>query len=309
MRNLNLDQLQTLIAIADLGTLAAAAQALHLSAPTVSLHVSELESRLGVGLVQRGRHETRLTPAGSQLVSSGRRLLKQVNDDMDAVRRFAAGSEGKVRLGATAGVIARFLPDVLEALARRRPGIDLELEVLGSRETLRALGMGALDIGIVALPLAADRQVEVTDWRSDPMVAFLPLHWDAPEQITPEWLAQRALISIKSGTQMHRMTAAWFGQAGLQPCARVELGFPVAIKGLVAAGYGAAVLPLERADDAVLHAKMQWRPLDPPLTRHMGIVHRRQELLDMPTREVLEVLREFSDAAMGTCREGFATEK
>ena len=59
MRNLNLDQLQTLIAIADLGTLAAAAQALHLSAPTVSLHVSELESRLGVTLLHRGRHATR----------------------------------------------------------------------------------------------------------------------------------------------------------------------------------------------------------------------------------------------------------
>ena len=46
MRNLNLDQLQTLIAIADLGTFAAAAQALHLAPPTVSLHIKELESRV-----------------------------------------------------------------------------------------------------------------------------------------------------------------------------------------------------------------------------------------------------------------------
>ena len=46
MRNLNLDQLQTLIAVADLGTFAAAAQALHLAPPTVSLHIKELESRM-----------------------------------------------------------------------------------------------------------------------------------------------------------------------------------------------------------------------------------------------------------------------
>ncbi len=295
MRNLNLDQLQTLIAIGDLGTLAAAAQALHLSAPTVSLHVSELESRLGVTLVHRGRHQTRLTPAGTQLVSSGRRLLKQVEDDVDKVRRLAAGSEGKVRLGASAGVIARFLPDVLEALARRRPGIDLELEVLGSRETMQALSVGSLDVGIVALPQTTERQVEVTPWRSDPMVAFLPLHWDVPEQVTPEWLARRALISIRSGTRMHRMTAAWFGKAGLQPRVRVELGFPVAIKGLVAAGYGAAVLPWERADDAALHAKMQWRPLHPPLVRHMGIVHKRLEPHDGAIREVLGALEAFAE--------------
>ncbi|WP_341643885.1 LysR family transcriptional regulator [Thauera sp. SDU_THAU2] len=300
MRNLNLDQLQTLIAIADLGTLAAAAQALHLSAPTVSLHVSELESRLGVTLVHRGRHQTRLTPAGSQLVSSGRRLLKQVEDDVDKVRRFAAGAEGKVRLGASAGVIANFLPDVLETLARRKPGIELELDVLGSRETMHALDAGILDIGIVALPQKTERQVEVSTWRSDPMVAFLPLDWDAPELVTPEWLAQRALISIKNGTQMHRLTAAWFGKAGFQPRVRVELGFPVAIKGLVAAGYGAAILPLERSDDAALHAKMQLRALSPSLVRHMGIVHRHLEPHDVAIREVLRALEEFSEAAIPT---------
>lgn len=298
MRNLNLDQLQTLIAIADLGTLAAAAQALHLSAPTVSLHVSELESRLGVTLLHRGRHATRLTPAGAQLVASGRRLLKQADDDLDKVRRLAAGSEGKVRLGASAGVIASFLPGVLETLARRRPGIDLELEVLGSRDAMRGLSAGTLDIGIVALPQPAESAMQVIPWRSDPMVAFLPPGWDAPEQVTPEWLAQRALISIKNGTRMHRMTAAWFGQAGLQPRVRVELGFPVAIKGLVAAGYGAAVLPLERLDDAALHAKMQLRPLSPPLVRHLGIVHRREEPQALAIREVLAVLEEFSEVML-----------
>lgn len=297
MRNLNLDQLQTLIAIADLGTLAAAAQALHLSAPTVSLHVSELESRLGVALLHRGRHQTRLTSAGAQLVASGRRLLKQVDDDLDRVRSFAAGAEGKVRLGASAGVIATFLPGVLDMLAWRRPGIDLELEVLGSREAMQALGAGTLDIGIVALPQQVEGQMEVRPWRSDPMVAFLPLAWDAPEQITPEWLAQRALIAIKSGTQMHRLTAAWFGQAGLQPRVRMELGFPVAIKGLVGAGYGAAVLPLERSDDTALHEKMQWRPLNPPLLRHMGIVHRRRERQDGAVCEVLDALEAFSERA------------
>ncbi|RYF52914.1 MAG: LysR family transcriptional regulator, partial [Comamonadaceae bacterium] len=68
MRNLNLDQLQTLIAIADLGTFAAAAQALHLAPPTVSLHIKELESRMNAVLVVRGRRQAELTPAGQVLV-------------------------------------------------------------------------------------------------------------------------------------------------------------------------------------------------------------------------------------------------
>ncbi|WZB71214.1 LysR family transcriptional regulator [Achromobacter xylosoxidans] len=56
MRNLNLDQIQTLIAIADLGTFAAASQALHLAPPTISLHIKELEARMQVPLVLRSRH-------------------------------------------------------------------------------------------------------------------------------------------------------------------------------------------------------------------------------------------------------------
>ena len=75
MRNLNLDQLQTLIAIADLGTFAAAAEALHLAPPTVSMHIKELESRLQADLVVRGRRQAELTPAGEVLVQEGRQLL------------------------------------------------------------------------------------------------------------------------------------------------------------------------------------------------------------------------------------------
>ena len=72
MRNLNLDQIQTLIAIADLGTFAAASQALHLAPPTISLHIKELEARMQVPLVLRGRRQAGLTAAGQALVEEGR---------------------------------------------------------------------------------------------------------------------------------------------------------------------------------------------------------------------------------------------
>ena len=297
MRNLNLDQLQTLIAVADLGTLSAAAQALHLAPPTVGMHLNELEARLGATLIHRGRRQAYLTAPGAALVESGRRILKSADEAMEQVRSIASGSTGKVRLGASAGVVGNLLPQVLETLAQRHPGIDVELEVLGSNEAMRQVNAGTLDIGIVALPHAPGPQVQVSAWRSDPMVAFLPLKWDAPKTVTPNWLAQQPLISISPKTQMHRLTAAWFGEAGFHPLARMTLNFPVAIKGLVAAGYGAAILPLERSDDAALHAKMQVRPLNPPLTRNMGIVHQPLERQDAAIREVLRALKEFSETA------------
>ncbi|KAG0928556.1 hypothetical protein G6F31_017677 [Rhizopus arrhizus] len=103
MRNLNLDHVQTLIAIADLGTFGAAAQALHLAPPTISLHVKELESRMQAALFVRGRRQAELTSAGLALVQEGRRLLAASDDLIDLVRCRAAGGDGVVKIGVSAG--------------------------------------------------------------------------------------------------------------------------------------------------------------------------------------------------------------
>ena len=93
MRNLNLDQLQTLVAIADLGTFAAAAQALHLAPPTVSLHIKELESRMDAQLLVRGRKQAELTAAGQVLVDGLGLGQGYVLIDVDV------GAQGLVGLG------------------------------------------------------------------------------------------------------------------------------------------------------------------------------------------------------------------
>src|SRR5256885_3005481 len=75
MRRLNLDQLQTLVAVADLGTLAAAAQALHLSPPAVSLHIQELEARLDTPLLVRGKRQAQLTDRKSTRLNSSHLVI------------------------------------------------------------------------------------------------------------------------------------------------------------------------------------------------------------------------------------------
>jgi DNA-binding transcriptional LysR family regulator len=293
MRGLNLDQMQTLVAIADLGTFAAAARSLHLAPPTVSLQIAELESRLGAPLLERGNRQARLTPAGTALVASGRRLLKDADEAMEQVRRIARGREGKVRVGASSGVVVHLLPRVLEALAQRSPGIDVELDILGTNDTLARLQAGTLEIGIVALPLPTVPEVRTSRWRTDPMVAFLPPQWDAPKTVSPSWLARQPLIANDVTTHMHRLVAEWFARAGLAPRARIELNATEAMKNLVAAGYGAAVLPLELPYDATLHARLQVRPLRPALKRHLGLAYRAQATLDAASATVIDVLRTF----------------
>ncbi|WP_311222213.1 MULTISPECIES: LysR family transcriptional regulator [unclassified Acidovorax] len=297
MRNLNLDQLQTLIAIADLGTFAAAAQALHLAPPTVSLHIKELESRMDAVLVVRGRRQAELTPAGQVLVQEGRKLLAASDDLVEQVQRRASGREGIVRVGVSAGVSTRLLPLMLQALHRRSPGVEVRLEAVGSADTMLRLKAGTLDIGIVASPQPAVAEVRLTPWRNDPMVALLPAAWEAPEKVTPEWLAHRRWASFAPATQMHGLIAAWFGQAGFNPRPFLTLSYPGALKSLAAASQSAAILPLEEAEDLPFSADasaVQVRHLHPPLMRPMAVAHRNVPAPGMAITHVLDVLAEFA---------------
>ena len=294
MRNLNLDQLQTLVAIADLGTLAAAAQALHLAAPTVSLHLSELESRVGATLVQRGRRQASLTSAGELLVQQGRRLLKDTDDMLEEVKQHADGHAGLVRLATTAGVSPLLLPQALEALAIEQPGVELRLDVLSSSRAMAGLHAGTLDVAIVALPQKAAAGVKLAPWRRDEMVAFLPDGWKVPARITPQWLSERGWMGFGTATQMHRLMTAWFGKAGLNPRPHMEVDYPLALKSLVAAGRGVAVLPLEHPDEARPGKGMQVRPLSPPLLRELALAWRTTPPHEAAVAGVLRTLQGFS---------------
>lgn len=293
MRQLNLDQLRTLVAIADLGTFSAAARALHLAQPTVSLHVSELESRLGAQLLVRGARRITPTVAGAALVDRARRLLRDADDAVDVVRRQIEGRIGRVRLGTSTGVVVELLPQVLEALEKDHPGIDVEVNILGSNEMMSRLAMGTLDIGLVAIPQPPTRDLVVTRWRSQPMMAFVPKKWEAPRRVTPRWLAERPLILNDATAHMYRLTMEWFAAAGESPRPRIELNFDAAMLALVAAGYGAAVLPVHQPVGADFNARLQVLPLSPRLTRHLGIAHRPKQELDGATATVLKMLAAF----------------
>lgn len=293
MRNLNLDQLQTLIAIADLGTFAAAAQALHLAPPTVSLHIKELESRLEAVLLLRGRRQAELTPAGQALVEQGRKLLAASDDLIDLVQRRASGREGLVRVGVSAGVSTRLLPLMLEALGRRSPGVEVRLEAVGSTDAMQRLQAGTLDIAVVASPQPAAADIVLTPWRTDPMVALLPAVWQAPAQITPQWLAERRWASFAPATQMHGLISAWFGQAGYHPRPFLTLTYPGALKSLAAASQSAALLPLEEVEDQRHVPGVDIRPLHPPLLRPMAVAHRRLPVPHPAVEAVLQVLAAF----------------
>lgn len=294
MRNLNLDQVQTLVAIADLGTFAAAAQALHLSPPAISLHIKELETRMDTALLLRGRRQAVLTAAGEVLVAHGRQLLDASDELIDLVQRRASGREGLVKVGVSAGVSTRLLPMMLEQLSQRSPGVEVKLEAVGSADAMQRLRAGSLDVAIVASPQPSSAEIVLTPWRNDPMVVLLPAAWKAPKRVTPDWLADKRWASFAPATQMHGLIAGWFGQAGHHPRPFLTLSYPGALKSLAAASQSAVILPQEEVEDQLQLPGVQVRHLSPRLMRPMAVAHRRDGSHNPAAAAVLEVLAAFA---------------
>ena len=295
MRELNLDQLRTLVAIADLGTFSAAGRALHLAQPTISLHVSELEARLEATLLLRGHRRVTPTAAGADLVARARRLLREADDAVAAVQRHRDGQEGRVRLACSAGATTYLLPMLVQALEAAHPNIDVQLTLGTSAGLMARLFTEDVDLALVALPQAGYPTLTLAPLRRTPIMAILPAGWKAPACVTPAWLAARPLILDEPATHVAQAVTAWFANAGRRPNLRVEVTINEITRQLVAAGYGASVLPFEHADET-LGGRLQVRPLRPALVRRLGVAHRPMDQLAAPTRRVLETLMTFRDA-------------
>jgi DNA-binding transcriptional LysR family regulator len=287
MREPKLDRLRTLVTIADLGSFVAASEALHLAPPTVSLHVSDLEAQIGAPLLTRVRGPVLPTAIGASLIERARLLLNQSDAMLEDVHRQVMGMSGRVRMSASTPVIAHLLPDVLARLAQAHPGIEVQLSVHTSTDALSMVAQGALDVAVVATPQSKLPNVRIHAWRRDPVMALIPAGWKHPARATPAWLSTKPLILNDARTNLSRITHEWFATAGFQPRARIEHNYNEAIKSLVSAGYGAALLARD-TESPDLNPHIVMLPLRPALWRLLGIAHRAQ--VEPAVRHVLDAL-------------------
>ncbi len=136
MANLDWNLIKSFVAVAETGSLSAAARKLSASQPTLGRHIAELEKALGVTLFRRGRRGYQLTDAGAVLYERG----KVVSDEAAAFSLLALGSveaiEGTVRIAASDVVAAYVLPEMTARLAVEEPGIEVEIVASNQVENL-----------------------------------------------------------------------------------------------------------------------------------------------------------------------------
>ncbi len=294
---MQLQQLAYFVAVAEHRHFTRAAEAVHVAQPSLSQQIRALERELGTTLFSRARGNIALTPAGESLLPLARRILADVDTARLEVQELTTLRRGRVRLGATPSVSTGLLPGVLREYRRRYPGIQLLVEESGSRDLVRNLAQGELDLALIILPLQGSDPALTTTalLREDLVVVSAP---DAPPpagrgrlRITD--LRDKPLVMFRRGYDLRDLTVSACQQAGFEPTFAVEGGEMDAVLRFAAAGLGIAVVPSMVVDDRLRITRF----VSPGLSRTIGLAHRRDVQPPRAARALRSVLLEYLDRA------------
>ena len=239
---MNLRQVRALVAIADAGGFARAAERLNLSQPALSRQIHALEADLGVKLFDRIGRRVQLTAEGEDVLHRGRRLLVGADALTERARALKSGQTGILRVGATPQVIENSLADFLTHYRRRHPGIEVHLVEDGGARLPTRLEQG--DVHLAHMPAGDERFRGRLLYPIHVLVAFPPNHrlGRRPSIEAAELGEERLLVLHKEFA-----SRAWFDAAcdvaHIRPHVFLESAAPHTLIALVAAGYGTAIVP------------------------------------------------------------------
>lgn len=146
---LGLRRLRYFLTVAEERNFTRAAERLHVAQPALSRQLRLLEEDLGVVLMRRTTHTFELTDAGEYLVAHGTELLEHAEGLDRALRRFAAGSAGRVVVAYGTSAAYDTAPRLLAAIGERLADLDVSTRVLAVDAIVGGLGEGTIDVGIV----------------------------------------------------------------------------------------------------------------------------------------------------------------
>ncbi|MFJ9841532.1 LysR family transcriptional regulator [Kitasatospora sp. NPDC101155] len=241
---MQLQQLRYFLAVADTCHFTRAAEAVRVAQPSLSQQIRALERELGAELFHRTRGNIALTDAGDALLPLARRIVADAESARLAVQETVQLRRGRVRLGAPPSLCTSLVPDVLRVFRDRYPGVALGVREGGSRDLVRWLAAGELDLALIITPPSGEAvpALAVTELLHEELV-LVSATGRARRAVRVAELKGRPLVMFREGYDLREATLAACRAAGFEPEFAVEGGEMDAVLGFVRAGLGPAVVP------------------------------------------------------------------
>src|SRR5271155_5156793 len=284
-----IDQIETFLAVLTYGGFHRAAAALNISQPAVSARVRALEDGLGVKLFARVRGNLSVSPAGKALRPHAEQLLRDVTRARQAVHELQPPAGGSLSIAAALSVCTYFLPDVMKDYQAANPKVLVNLRSGTSVQVLKMVLDGEAEIGVARS--LNHPEVETMTLRDDPLILVgHPNHPAARKRkVRLEEVETMPLIFFDRGSSDWTLTQSLFRRVGQLPNTVLEVETIEAAKRMVERRLGLSFLPqiaviheLQRGKLVAVNisdAEVLGRNLDVIYPRHRALTREAQKLL------------------------------
>lgn len=289
--------LRYFLAVAREGTILRAAEALHITQPTLSRQLQELEAELGQALFVRGRRQVELTPEGLLLLKRAEEICDLVGKTEAEFNAMGASVGGKVYIGGGETPAMRSIIRVMAEARRRCPAVRYHMFSGNAADVMERLDKGTLDFGVLIQPVDVSRydgfslpvgnRWGVVLRRDNPLAKKVTL--------TPEDLLGVPVLVSRVGEGQpaagRNPFEAWFGERfnELNVVATYNLIYNAAL--MVEAGLGCA-LALEGLVEFSENSALCFRPFLPNLDSGLNVVWKKGQRFSRAAETFLKLLRE-----------------
>jgi LysR family nitrogen assimilation transcriptional regulator len=266
-----LSQLETLISVAELGSLSRAAERLHIAQPALSRQVTLLERELGVQIFDRHGRGMALTESGQEVLRHAYRVFGELDEIRSVTAEGDTGLRGHLSVGLPPTFADMLTLPLVSAMTGRHPNATLRVVSAYSRFLLDWLRRGEIDLAVLyeGSPIRTLRTVPLLDEELH-LIGPADSGLSVDEAVSFADLAHVRMLLPSRGHGLRNLLDAAAADAGFELSARIEADSYSTLKDLVKAGHGWTVLPLAPIHVEITLGGLSYAPLvDPTPVRRL----------------------------------------
>lgn len=292
--NVGLRQLRVFFAVATHGSFSRAAEELAVSQSAVSFAIQQLETELGLRLLDRTTRRVGMTAAGETLAATGSRLVAELDTILKELKDVGERRRGRVVLACVPSVARGFMPGCVEHCAAKWPQVSFAIEDVAAREVVAKVKRGDVEFGVSGGEIE-ESELHVEELAKDPFVLACRRDDELARSKSVAWsrLSGRRLVMLNNTSGSRPQILDTLTRAGVDAEISVELAQPSSVLAMVEAKLGIAVVPLLVAPPAADRILTTRKLVRPSVNRTIFLLRRRDRSLSPAAAAVWGVLREL----------------
>lgn len=275
--NIALRQLRIFLAVAKHGSFSRAAEEVGASQSAMSLAVQQLETELGVKLLDRTTRQMRLTTVGQTLVANGSRLIGELDITLKELRDIGEQRRGRVIMACVPSVARGLMPGCIDYCAKKWPEVSFAIEDIAARDVVAKVLRGDIEFGLSSGDIDTS-ELDIKELMQDPFVLVCRRSDTFVHRKTVSWhqLGDRRLIMLNNTSGSRQLIVETLGHLSVKPEIFLELAQPSSVLAMVEAGLGIAVVP-EMVAPYTTHPELVTRKLVKPAVSRTILLFRRYD--------------------------------